>query len=222
MTAARNTERFEIWAVAEQAQPYGPERVREWEERTKPGTRGAEVPLHRLVAHNFSAAPVEEPQQDREEWFEAPDADDAGLEDAPEEAGLDGGLDEDLENWREDVWLYRNRTQSMLRRYMRYSLETGRIQSILGREFFRGKVSTYTVSTFEDRVIFVHDMGRCLDKLDEFSRELLARVVLQEHGAEDIGRRHGFPRRSIYRRLGEALDELSEILLNRGLLEKNM
>jgi hypothetical protein len=222
VTAAKNTERFEIWAVAEEALPYGPESVRGWDQQIKPGARGAEVPLHRLVAHNFSAAPVEEAQQDREELFGALDADDAGLEDVSEEAGLDGGLDEDLENWREDVWLYRNRTQSMLRRYMRYSLETGRIQSILGREFFRGKVSTYTVTTFEDRVIFVHDMERCLEKLDDFSRELVTQVVLQEHGAEDIGRRHGFPRRSIYRRLGEALDELSEILLNRGLLENNM
>src|SRR5579864_1098219 len=52
---------------------------------------------------------------------------------------------------------YRGRTVAMLRRYMRYSIETGRLPSLLGREFFRAKVTSYTVVTFEDRVIFVHD-----------------------------------------------------------------
>jgi len=50
---------------------------------------------------------------------------------------------------------YRGRTVAMLRRYMRYSIETGRLPSLLGREFFRAKVTSYTVVTFEDRVIFV-------------------------------------------------------------------
>jgi hypothetical protein len=57
---------------------------------------------------------------------------------------------------------YRGRAVAMLRRYMRYSIETGRLPSLLGREFFRAKVTSYTVSTFEDRVIFVHDMEKCL------------------------------------------------------------
>jgi hypothetical protein len=33
--------------------------------------------------------------------------------------------------------IYRARTVTMLRRYMRYSIETGRVPSLLGREFFR-------------------------------------------------------------------------------------
>jgi hypothetical protein len=37
------------------------------------------------------------------------------------------------------------------------------------------------VVTFEDRVIFVHDMEKCLDRLDESSRQLIARHILQEH-----------------------------------------
>src|SRR5689334_1903147 len=35
--------------------------------------------------------------------------------------------------------IYRGRTVAMLRRYMRYSIETGRLPSLLGREFFRAK-----------------------------------------------------------------------------------
>ena len=43
---------------------------------------------------------------------------------------------------------YRGRVVAMLRRYMRYSIETGRLPSLLGREFFRAKVTSYTVVTF--------------------------------------------------------------------------
>ena len=45
--------------------------------------------------------------------------------------------------------IYRGRTVGMLRRYMKYSIETGRLPSLLGREFFRSKVTSYTVVTFE-------------------------------------------------------------------------
>ena len=77
--------------------------------------------------------------------------------------------------------IYRGRTVGMLRRYMRYSIETGRLPSLLGKEFFRTQVTSYGVGSFEDRVIFVHDMEICLAKLDEFSRQLIARHILEEH-----------------------------------------
>ena len=51
--------------------------------------------------------------------------------------------------------MYRSRTVSLLRRYVRFSLETGRLPSFVGREFFRAKMTCYTATTFEDRVIFV-------------------------------------------------------------------
>jgi RNA polymerase sigma factor (sigma-70 family) len=116
--------------------------------------------------------------------------------------------------------IYRSRTVAMLRRYMQYSIETGRLPSLLGREFFRSKVTSYRVTTFEDRVIFVHDMETCLRKLDDLSREVLARVVLQEYGHEEAARLLGCTRMTVHRRLVEALDELSEILLDVGLLAR--
>ena len=100
------------------------------------------------------------------------------IEIAAEAERPDLTAEEDLERERR---IYRGRTVAMLRRYMRYSIETGRLPSLLGREFFRAKVTSYTVVTFEDRVIFVHDMEKCLDRLDEFSRQLIARHILQEH-----------------------------------------
>ena len=115
--------------------------------------------------------------------------------------------------------IYRGRTVAMLRRYMRHSIETGRLPSILGREFFRAKVTSYTVVTFEDRVIFVHDMERCLDRLDEFSRQLIARHILQEHDQAATGRLLNCTERTVRTWVPLALDLLAEILLEVGLLE---
>lgn len=115
--------------------------------------------------------------------------------------------------------IYRGRTVAMLRRYMRYSIETGRLPSLLGREFFRAKVTSYTVVTFEDRVIFVHDMEKCLDKLDEFSRQLIARHILQEHEQAATAKLLNCTERTVRTYLPITLDLLSEILLDVGLLE---
>lgn len=106
-----------------------------------------------------------------------------------------------------------------MRRYMKYSIETGRLPSLLGREFFRSKVTSYIVVTFEDRVIFVHDMERCLEKLDEFSRQLIGRHILQEYDQFETGRLLGCTERTVRTYVPIALDVLVDILLEVGLLE---
>ena len=115
--------------------------------------------------------------------------------------------------------IYRTRTVAMLRRYFRYSMECGRLPSILGSEFFRAKVTAYTVVTFEDRVIFVHDMETCLAKLDEFSRQLIGRHILQEHDRWATARLLHCNEKTVRRETPVALDLLGEILLDVGLLE---
>src|SRR5246127_1525689 len=107
--------------------------------------------------------------------------------------------------------IYRARTVMMLRRYMRYSIETGRLPSLLGREFFRTQVTSYTVSTFEDRVIFVHDMEKCLDRLDEFSRQLIARHILQEHDRWATAKLLHCNEKTVRRYMPVVLDMLIEI-----------
>jgi DNA-directed RNA polymerase specialized sigma24 family protein len=115
---------------------------------------------------------------------------------------------------------YHGRAVAMLRRYMRYSIETGRLPSLLGREFFRAKVTAYTVVTFEDRVIFVHDMEKCLEKLDEFSRQLIARHILQEHDQAATGKLLHCTERTVRTYVPIVLDVLVEILLDVGLMER--
>jgi DNA-directed RNA polymerase specialized sigma24 family protein len=118
-----------------------------------------------------------------------------------------------------DLWIYRRRTEAILRKFFRMSVEVGRLPSILGSEFFRTHVTSYSVSSFEDAVIFVHDVERCVSKLDQVSQTLIARVILQGFSHEEAGRLLGCTRRTVQRNLSEAVDRLSEIFLAAGILE---
>jgi DNA-directed RNA polymerase specialized sigma24 family protein len=93
-----------------------------------------------------------------------------------------------------DLWMYRARTEAMLRKFFRMSVEVGRLPSILESEFFRTHVTSYSVSSFEDAVIFVHYVERCFAKLDRLSQTLIARVILQGYSHEEAGRLLGCPR----------------------------
>jgi DNA-directed RNA polymerase specialized sigma24 family protein len=117
-----------------------------------------------------------------------------------------------------NLWMYRARTVALLRKYSRLSVEVGRIPSLLGREFFRTQVTSYHMSTFEDVVIFVHDVERSLEKLDRFEQKLIAKIVLLEYTQEETARILGCGLRSVERHYPEALDRLSEIFLTGGLL----
>jgi DNA-directed RNA polymerase specialized sigma24 family protein len=119
-----------------------------------------------------------------------------------------------------ELWLYRKRTGSLLRRYFRMSVEMGRLPSILGQEFFRSKVTSYSVSSFEDVVIFIHDVEHSLGKLDSLSQQLIARVILQGFSYDETARLVGCCRRTVDRKLPDALDRLSEIFIEVGILEK--
>jgi DNA-directed RNA polymerase specialized sigma24 family protein len=81
-------------------------------------------------------------------------------------------------------------------------------------------VTSYTVVTFEDRVIFVHDMEKCLEKLDDFSRQLIARHILQEHDQEATGRLLGCTERTVRTYVPIVLDLFTEILFDVGLLAR--
>ncbi|HEY6770007.1 MAG TPA: hypothetical protein VI386_35150 [Candidatus Sulfotelmatobacter sp.] len=115
---------------------------------------------------------------------------------------------------------YRGRTVKMLRRYMRMAIEAGRLPSVLGSAFFSTGVTCYSVVTFEDRVIFVRDMELCLEKLNDLSRELLERYVLQGHDLRDTATLAKVTLRTTRREIPVAIDGLSEILLRMGMLEE--
>jgi len=117
-----------------------------------------------------------------------------------------------------DLWPYRARTVALLRRYGRASVEVGRLPSLLGREFFRSRVTSYSMGSFEDIVIFVTDMEHTIDKLNAFEKKLVAMNVLEEYSIPEMSRLLACPQRTVERLLQDAIDQLSRILLTRGLL----
>lgn len=119
-----------------------------------------------------------------------------------------------------DIWLYRERTVALLRRYLRISIEVGRLPSLLGRELFRSKVTSYRMSSFEDGVIFVHDVEHALDQLGSFARQLIAAIIFHEYTQDEAAEVLNIGRRTIVREYPLALDQISEIFLEGGLLNR--
>jgi DNA-directed RNA polymerase specialized sigma24 family protein len=69
-------------------------------------------------------------------------------------------------------------------------------------------------------VIFLHDMERCLDRLEDFDRQLVARLCLQEYDHDAAARILHCTRKTIERRLPDLIDELSEAFLKAELLDR--
>ncbi len=113
---------------------------------------------------------------------------------------------------------YRKHTERMLRRYLYASMQVGCAPSILGDPVGRGWVSSRRVRTFEDAVIFVLDVERCLDKLGALDRAMLSRVVLQEYTQAETAVLLGMSARTIAYKFPLALDRLTEQLLEKELL----
>lgn len=201
------------WIAAEAEKPQAENSVGSSKRRRDEDRAEQQPSLRNLPAHQF---PAEQFPADASPATEA-----EGVQEAAENASE--ALQQTLQEARayeHERRVYRGRTVAMLRRYMRYSIETGRLPSLSGKEFFRAKVTAYTVVTFEDRVIFVHDMERCLERLDEFSRQLIARHILQEHDQIATARLLACSERTVRTYAPVALDLLSEILLDVGLMQR--
>ncbi len=133
-------------------------------------------------------------------------------------ARLQGNPSNDSPGHDPDLWLYRDRTVGLLKRYGQLSVTVGRLPSLLGRELFRTQVTSYRATSFEDAVIFVHDIARGLTKLNHFEGKLIAKIVLQDYTQNETACLLGCRRRTVGRRFPEALDRLTDIFLEAGLL----
>ena len=119
-----------------------------------------------------------------------------------------------------ELWLYRERTAALLRRYLQSSIEIGRLPSLLGRELFRSKVTAYHMSSFEDGVIFVHDVEQILDRLRDFWKQLISLIVFQDYTQDEAADVLHCARRTVNREFWLALDRVSELFLAGGLLNR--
>ena len=118
-----------------------------------------------------------------------------------------------------EMAFYRKYTEGMLRRYMYRSMEIGRVPSLLGDFSFRGRSSNRKAYTFEDSVIFVYDVERCLARLNRLERELVGRIALQEYTLAETAALTGMSVRTVVRRYSEALDRLTQVFLRLELLQ---
>jgi len=114
---------------------------------------------------------------------------------------------------------YRKYTEALLRRYVRMSMEAGKVPSLLGQEMFHGNVTGYRVESFEDVVIFLHDIEKCLDKLDTEQQHLISRIALQEYTLGETAELMGLKPRTVVRRYGQAVDCLTSVFLSVKMLE---
>jgi hypothetical protein len=116
-----------------------------------------------------------------------------------------------------ELRMYRSLTFNLLRKYFRLSLSLGRLPSLVGRECFRTQYELQH-HTFEDSVIFVHDMERCLQRLDPLSREMISLIVFQDFSWQQCSHLLNCPRRSVNRRFPLALDFLTRVMLRAGMI----
>jgi hypothetical protein len=118
-----------------------------------------------------------------------------------------------------EMAFYRKYTEGILQRYVRLSMESGKVPSLLGQEMFRGKVTSYRVGSFVDSVIFVHDVAKCIATLDEEQQHLISRIAVQQYTLTETAGLLGLRPRTVVRRYGLALDRLTRVFLGVQMLE---
>ena len=114
---------------------------------------------------------------------------------------------------------YRVYTEAMLQRYFKMSFEAGRVSSLLGQDMFKGRVSNCKVTGFDDVVIFVEDVNKCLAQLDPGQRLLIRRIALEGYTHSETAAMHGLALRTVYRKYEASVDRLTRFFLDRNLMK---
>jgi hypothetical protein len=120
---------------------------------------------------------------------------------------------------RPQLAFYRKYTEALLRRYVRMSMEAGRVPSLLKQEMFRGKITSYQVDAFDDVVIFLADVDRCIARLDANQQLLITCIALQEFTIGEAAEILHIPHRTVIRQYTVALDRLTRIFLDNQMLK---
>jgi hypothetical protein len=116
---------------------------------------------------------------------------------------------------------YRSQTMAIVRHFFEIASQSGRLPSILGREFFRAKISHHAIPSFEEQVVFIHDVEHALARLGEKDAEVVALVGLFHCTLDDAADMLGRSRRTVGQRYVDSIDRLAEIFLETGLLSES-
>src|SRR5450755_4056515 len=114
---------------------------------------------------------------------------------------------------RADGLHFRGQTLAIVRHFFEMSCQLGRLPSILGREFFRAKVSHHAIPSFEDQALFSHDVQHSLMKLGASELEVLTLVGLYDLNLDEAARVLHCSAGYLSQRFAEALAHLTQIFL---------
>jgi hypothetical protein len=113
----------------------------------------------------------------------------------------------------------RTRTMALLHRFLRTAMSVGRVPSLFGREIFRARVRSSPHSAFEDAVLFVCDVEKCVALLDPLEQRLIAYCILENRSEWEASRQFHASQGFISRHLALALDFLHLTFCQRGILQ---
>ncbi len=116
---------------------------------------------------------------------------------------------------------YRGQALAIVRNFFEMSCELGRLPSILGREFFRAKVSHHAIPSFEDKALFAHDVRKSLGKLDEDEMKVLTLVGLYDLNLDEAAEILHWSAGYISQRFAEAMTRVTQIFLDNGVLRRD-
>jgi DNA-directed RNA polymerase specialized sigma24 family protein len=116
---------------------------------------------------------------------------------------------------------YRGQALALVRHFFEMSSQLGRLPSILGREFFRAKVSHHGIPSFEDRALFLHDVQQSLLKLNDEELAVLTLVGLYDLSHEEAAAMLHCSCGCVSQRYAEALARLTHIFLDAGVLRRD-
>jgi hypothetical protein len=122
---------------------------------------------------------------------------------------------------RPEMLCFRGQTLAILRHFYELSCQVGRLPSLLGREFFRARVSHHKVPSFEDQAVFNRDIELCLAKLSDDHAEIITLIGLYDFTFDEVAEMLHRSKRATHQWLCEALDILSEIFLEARILSED-
>jgi len=135
--------------------------------------------------------------------------------------GRKARYDEEYDGARADVLFYRSQALATVRHFFEIASQIGRLPSIMGREFFRAKVSHHAIPSFEEQAVFVLDVEAALARLNERDGELVALVGLFHYPMDDVARMLGRSRSYVAQHFADSVDHLAQVFLQTGLLRED-
>jgi hypothetical protein len=110
----------------------------------------------------------------------------------------------------------------VLHRYLQTSMQVGRAPCFLGNTVFRGRVSSHRIPSFEDAVIFLFDVEKCMKQLDSFSQVVIAHIALEDYTPPEAAQLTGESERTIHRVYSAALERLAELFREYEVFGRNV